>query len=491
MFRYLSYHFINTKIKKYGYSYSLKRFIFQLIQFLMLLFIAGKIYLLEDIYLFILIISGILVFPIIILSQFKYLYNNQRFENMVNYIEKMIIFFKQDPKILNCLQNIRDYIDEKTKELVNQSINILHTDLSDQRYSHALKIINDEYHSSRLVSLHRFMKTVEEQSSLNYLDSLNNLDYDLKEWVNRVYQYQSELKVKKTQFMISLIASILLLAIFSIMWVEVNELTHIIHHTIYQFTAFLFLLCSLLLFTYVQSSITGQWLIEDYNEDDNEKQYQLFIKYKSYSYKRELKHQLIKILIFVCILIYSIYVKQLSVSMISILFIAYLIYEPVKIQKRRKKKISMILSVEFPLWLRDTALNLNNYIVTKAIEHSIDYAHPILVYYIHILLKDIKEDPTSLIPYTSFLKEYNLDLTSFMLSLYSFQVIRHDYIQSEVTDLIKRNQTMLIESEKIRNRNALIGVLVLSFVPILITMIKIFTDMMIMLMGIFSYLGGS
>ena len=78
----------------------------------------------------------------------------------------------------------------------------------------------------------------------------------------------------------------------------------------------------------------------------------------------------------------------------------------------------------------------------------------------------------------------------FMLSLYSLSEVKHDYVEEEISDLIKRNQSMLMNSEKIRNSNALIGVLVFSFVPILITMVKIFIDMMVMLLGIFSYMGG-
>ncbi len=491
LFKYLSFSFLNKRIEKYGFTYSFKSFICQLFLFVLLVFVAGKIYLLKFEYLIVLMIGGICVFPIILLSQFKYMYNNQRFENMVNYIEKMIIFFKQDPKILKCLENIRDFVDSRSQELIDKAIDVLHNDLSDERYIRALKIINDEYHSSRLISLHRFIRTVEEKSSIDYRESLNDLDYDLKQWVNRIYQYQSELKVKKTQFMISLIASILLLAIFSIMWVEVNELTHIIDHLLYQLSATIFLMSSLFLFAYVQSSINGQWLIEDYNENDHIKEFKMFEQYLSFSYKNELKKQWVKMIIFLFIFFYSLYIRHFVVMGICIVIILYLFYEPIYSYKKMKKKISSLLKVEFPLWLRDVALNLNNFIVVGAIVHSYEYAHPILQHYILLLLKDIEMNPTSIKPYTSFLEEYHLDITSFMLSLYSLQEVKHDYLQGEISDLIKRNQAMLVQSEKMRNAHALIGVLVLSFVPILTTMVKILIDMFIMLLGIFSYMGGT
>ena len=490
MFRYFSFQFINKKIEKYGYSYNFKTFLLQLIGFLLLVLFAGRLYLLKIHCQIILLISGLMLFPIIILSQFKYMYNNQRFENLINYMEKTIIFFKQEPKILTCMHNVLDYVDDKTASIIKQSIHILNTDISEQRYERALNLLNEEYNSSRLVSLHRFMRTVEEKSSSTYRSSLNNLDYDLKEWVNRVYRYQSDLKIKKTQFMISLVSSILLMAIFSVMWIEVNDLTQMIDKPIYQIGSTLFLIIGLLLFTFVQSKITGQWLIEDYNKDDK-KSFNLIQYIQNFKYIKELKKQIIKIIVFLILFLISIYLNIYPVSLFALCSIFYFFYEPLSLYKSRKNKIKSLLAIEFPLWLRDVALNLNNYVVLGAIKHSYECTHPVLQFYLDKLIQDIELNPTSIEPFSSFLKEYNiLDVTNCMLSLYSLSEVKHDHIEEEISDLIKRNQTMLTNSEKIRNSNALIGVLVFSFVPILITMVKIFIDMMVMLMGIFAYMGG-
>lgn len=490
MFKYVSFQFMNQKIEKYGYTYSFKTFVIQLIGFIFLVLLAGRLYLLKMTYQIILIICAVLMFPIIILSQFRYMYNNQRFENMINYMEKTIIFFKQEPKILTCMKNVMNYVDDKTSSLIKQSIHILHTDLSEQRYESALNIINEQYRSSRLVSLHRFMKTVEEKSSIDYRVSLNNLDYDLKEWVNRVYRYQSDLKVKKTQFMISLVSSVLLMAIFSVMWIEVNDLTHMIESPIYQIGSTLFLILSLLLFTFVQAKINGEWLVEDYKDDGHKDR--KFVKYVSeFQYKKELKKQGIKILVFSILFFISLYLKNDYIVCFSFIAIIYFFYEPMRLYKAYKNKIKTILAIEFPLWLRDVALNLNNFVVLGALKHSYSCAHPVLQVFLDQLIIDIESNPASIEPYALFLKDFKInDITNCMLSLYSLQEVKHDFVQGEINDLIKRNQSMLMNSEKIRNSKALIGVLIFSFVPIFITMCKIFIDMMMMLMGIFAYMGG-
>ncbi len=77
-----------------------------------------------------------------------------------------------------------------------------------------------------------------------------------------------------------------------------------------------------------------------------------------------------------------------------------------------------------------------------------------------------------------------------MLALYSLQEVDQKDSEREVTELIQRNQTMLSNGEKVKNQNALIGVLIVSFIPIILTMTKIIVDMLIMLVSIFAHMGG-
>lgn len=482
-----SFKNLNLEIKGYGYEYNFKSFILQLIAFLIVIFVAGYFYLLKPLCMGILLLVSLLVFPVIIRAQFKYMYNNKRFQNMVNYLEKMIIFFKQDPKILSSLSKTRRYVDETTRQCIDQALEILENDMSSERYSKALKVIEDEYHSSRIISLHRFMITVEEKSSQNYFHSLGNVDFDLKEWVNRIYSYQLQLKTKKMQVMVSLIASIVLLGIFSIMWVEVDSMAHVISNPVYQILATIFLISSILMFAFVQSKVNGQWLIEDHDDKENNKLLNKIKRSEDYTYKKALVKQIPKMLLFFLLSIYCAYVGQKLIAVVLGLIVGYLFYEPISQQKGRKKSIARSLATEFPLWLRDVALNLNNYVVVGAIKNSRTFVSPAFKKYLDNLLEDVDQNPTSIEPFVTFLQEYDVpDVTTCMLSLYSLQYVSEDESAREVTDLIQRNQNMLANAEKLRNQNALIGVLVISFIPILLSMFKIIIDMVIMLLGIFS-----
>lgn len=480
---------LNTEIEGYGYHYHFKSYILSMLLFLIAVWIVGYFYLLNPLCMGILVITGFVVFPFIVKSQFYHMYNNQRFENLMNYMEKMIIFFKQDPKILSCLEKSRDYVDTTTKEKIDVAILILKEDMSVDRYDKALGFIEDEYHSARLVSLHRFMKTVEEKSSRDYRVSLNHLDYDLKSWVNRIYQYQTELKLKKTQILISLFASLALLAIFSVMWIKVDDMTHMVSHPLYQIGALFFLVVELCLLTVVQLKINGQWLIEDYQQIHNEKMMKKVKNIHDYQYKSCLMKQKKKLIFFIVFMIYGIYRSQMLIVVLSIVILLYLLYEPHYMYKLQKKSISRMISQEFPLWLMDVALNLNNYVVIGAISHSMSFVSPVFRYYLQNFLDDVEKQPTSIEPFSQFLQEYHMrDVHTSMLALYSLQEVDQSDGEREVGELVKRNQTMLADGEKLRNQQALIGVLMISFVPILFTMIKIMGDMLIMLTGIFSYI---
>ena len=490
-FQKLLYKQLNTEIEAYGYRYHFKSYMISLVVFLLAVFLAGYFYLLKPICMVILIGVGFFVFPLIIKAQFVHMYNNQRFENLVNYMEKMIIFFKQDPKILVCLQKTRHYVDEITQQAIDQAIHILMEDMSNERYDKALKIIEEEYHSARLISLHRFMKTVEEKSSQDYRVSLNNLDYDLKAWINRVYNYQTELKLKKMQVMVSLVASLILLAIFSVMWVKVDDLTKMISNPLYQIGALIFLITELILLTIVQMKINGQWLVEDYNRK-NDKQIMRKIKnIEEYDYRLALKQQKMKFVLFGFLLLYALYIQQIMLVFFCIVVLVYLFYEPYYMYKLQRKSLSRAIELEFPLWLRDVALNLNNYVVVGAMRHSMEFVSPALYYYLDKFLLDIEQYPTSIEPFANFLSEYHLhDVHTAMLALYSLQEVDQKDSEREVTELIQRNQTMLSNGEKVRNQNALIGVLIVSFIPIILTMTKIIVDMLIMLVSIFAHMGG-
>jgi hypothetical protein len=120
--------------------------------------------------------------------------------------------------------------------------------------------------------------------------------------------------------------------------------------------------------------------------------------------------------------------------------------------------------------------------VVNAIRNSRDTVSPILDYYILEFIENVMKDPNTIYPYDSFLKEYDLpDIRSAMKTLYNMNEIDYEYRQKQISSLIERNQIMLARSESLRNEDALLGVEVLNYIPVLLFVIQLLVVMVLSL----------
>ena len=59
--------------------------------------------------------------------------------------------------------------------------------------------------------------------------------------------------------------------------------------------------------------------------------------------------------------------------------------------------------------------------------------------------------------------------------------IDYEYRQKQISSLIERNQIMLARSESLRNEDALLGVEVLNYIPVLLFVIQLLVVMVLSL----------
>ena len=156
-----------------------------------------------------------------------------------------------------------------------------------------------------------------------------------------------------------------------------------------------------------------------------------------------------------------------------------------RIYKRAYKIINKALTVEFPVWLREISLTLNNLTVLNAIEYSQNIASYPLRKEIRTFLNKAKIDPTSIKPYNEFLEEFDLeDAKSTMKVLYAIQSVGKEDVKKRVSNLIIRNQEMLDKAESIRNNDSIGGIEALGYVPIFLFSFQ----MLVSMFSMFSYM---
>ena len=132
----------------------------------------------------------------------------------------------------------------------------------------------------------------------------------------------------------------------------------------------------------------------------------------------------------------------------------------------------------FPTWLRNLILHLQTDNVHVALANSLRSCPDVLKPEVKELLIGISNDPNSIIPYTNFLKDYNLpEFKSAVRFLYSLAEFGTDDMITQLDQLVQQNAVLTAEAEKIRNDSALAGLSTLTFAPMLVSSVKLLIDL--------------
>lgn len=491
----LSFKHLSATIKGYGYDYSFSKYMLWVIVTLAAMVGASYVYSLHFMNMLTVTVAAIIALPMIIKAQFSYISNNDRFEQIVNYLDQMILSFKRNPKILEALENTENLVDGKMKECVQRAIHIIKNDTKSKNvYAKALLVIEKEFRCSRLRTLHRFLMNVENENSTAYHVGLDNLYFDIRSWVSRTYQYQADLAATKKKIVIVMGLSLGIAAFFSYVLqssqekMSANYDFNVIDKPVYQIATVIFLLLFIIIFVFLNTKVNGNWLVNDISDVDERTVENYLNEIKNYSgFIDNLKQPIIAacfggLLAFVGVLIH----KKLIV-ILGIVLAVFLLLKRKLSYNKKKKTIERELLKEFPMWMRDVAISLNNMVVVKAVRQSLRTAAPILKPFIRDFLREVEKDPVSIRPYINFLGGYNVsELSTAVKTLYSIRILSHEDSQRQVNDLIQRNQELLANAEQLRHQDSIGSVTMISMLPMVILSFKLIVDMGVMLLQFMS-----
>lgn len=500
LLRYVSYAQLSRTIAGYGYEYSVKTHIVKVVLSLFAMTVAGIAFYLDLGNIVILGVTAFLVTGIIAISQFAYMANNDRFEALANYMEMMILYFKRQPKILSALEQTLEHVSDNKdmKRVLGEAISIITGDTrASNVYRKAFDVIEAEFPCSRLHTLHGFLLSVEMESSLDYQDGLNNLYFDIRSWITRTYEYQGELKNLKRKISIILFLSIGIAAFFARL-LHKAELGMpegakgiITQSTLFQLSTVIYLLIFILLYTLLQSKINGQWLINDMSERTDAKIGRYISFVENYDDKRERKKSVVAAAVFIPFVVIGITMNSVMISGMGFMLILLCLFKPGMTYKSRKKAVEKALIREFPMWLREISMKLNNTVVVRAIEESIDDSAAVLSGFLMRFIERTQKDPTSIKPYRDFLGKFDAaELSTAFKTLYAVQTLSKSESKKYVTDLIERNQILVEKAERMRNEDSLAGVTFISLMPMLLMSFKLILDMGLLIAGFLSFSKG-
>lgn len=478
-FRLLNFKNLKMEINGYGYHYSIRSFMLQLIISFVIILIAGLICNLDWIPIMCLMIVGALVTPYIILAQFQFLYEENRFSNAVNYMTQMIYSFKKTPKIINALQDTLTISDAKLAALVQYAIDYIEEGVYEEDlYKEALEPLEKEYGSDRMTTLHNYFMHVEKVGG-EYRNGLNLVLNDIQGWTERTYCYQKDRKNLKFKAIISIVLCLAICAVFVNLLPEQFSISGF---AIYQIMTAVLLSIFIFLYAIIQSKLNGSWLTKTKYLSDKQVEYN-----KITSTGMNLKSDYGRVIPALIVSLFGVFLflsqKKYPFVFLCVGLSGFLAYFPLFKIKQAKKTIKKEIEKCFPDWIRELSLNLQMQNVYVAIKETTPTTPYILRIELEHLLKRINEDPLSIKPFNDFMKGYDVsELTANMSMIYSLNKYGKADAEKQINSLIERNDKLLEKSEMLKNKDE-IGVtgFVLAVIPEIFTVIKLLVDMILML----------
>lgn len=470
---------MTTEIRGYGYNYSIKQFILQLLFSYGLLIVAGIFFQLHPTCIVILCIWAFLWLPIIVLAQFRYLANNRKFEIVVGYVEQMIFAFKKSPKILESFKNVIDIVDPKMVKVIRHAITCIEQDHDGTGYRQAFKCIEDRYMCTRIKALHKFMLNVEENGG-QYQHAIDILLEDIQTWITCTYEYQKELKGIKGKILLSIILSVMIAG--TMMAIIPKELVVFGDSIVYLISTTILFGVLIWLIAFVQIKLNGQWFVDDTLSTSEKTIKRALANVDMHNEKISKRKSIIAFIISLPIPITGLLLQSNFILMVGIVFSVIVFISRKLRYKSARKTIQRALEKEFPIWLRDISLQLQTLVIPLAIKNSITEAPIVLQPPLIHLIKTIEKNPTSIKPYNEFLKDYHLtDVTNAMKIIYTIQTLHVDDAYQQIDDLVKRNQKMLAKSEKIRNEDMLMSIGFIVAAPMVLATCKLIVDLVLVM----------
>ena len=150
--------------------------------------------------------------------------------------------------------------------------------------------------------------------------------------------------------------------------------------------------------------------------------------------------------------------------------------------KKAKRRLENEIKKEFPDWIRDVAVNLQNDTVQSAIESSYEKLPFVLKRPVRKLLVDFEKYPVGIEPYDNFLKEFDLDeMKSSVKMFYSMNELGKEQSGKQIYSIIDRNNKMIRQAEEMKNNDRIGAATMFTAVPMGVGVVKIMVDMILMI----------
>ena len=422
------------ELKRYGYVFSVKRGILMYGMVVAFAIVCGKFFRLDHMYLFLLCLWCACLFPFFLRNLYRNRYGQRQFVEINSYMEQFLYSFQKSGKILVTLKDVEKLFANGVMHTRIQEAIAYIEDTYDEDYveKRALAMIEREYPIHHVAMIHRFALQVEEKGG-EYGEAIRLMLDARRMWADRSYELLKEKKRKRTQILISVLVSLLLCSVF--VYVAERVSLSITGFAVVKVVTLLTLLLDFWILYVADRKLSRESMDETYDEKE------LLRQYEKVKRSEEKKH------------------AELGTRI-------------------AKKNVSRALQKMFPQWLLEVSLLLQSENVQVAIMESYDEAPVLMKPALRELIQKLQLRPTDMEPYLEFLQEYALpEVQSSMKMLYALSEGTGGNANNQISDIIRRNQLLLDQAQKMKNEDALGGLYALFLAPQLTGGAKMLVDM--------------
>ncbi len=426
---------IMDECKRYGYVFSKKKSILFIGLALGLTFFFGFVFSLQAIYQGILALVILLLLPFFLRNALRNRYEQQRFSDLNNYMEQFLYSFQKSGKILDALVDVRTlFTDGVMAELLDQSIHyISHTFVDNKVEAKGLLIIEDAFHYPMLHRIHAFALQVEDKGG-GYDKSIQLLLESRRLSADRVYELLKRKRHHRNQVILSILTSLILCSMIYYM-ADSMEITFV-DNNIVQIVTLLVLVLDLFILLLADCKMTGEYIEETEDLTDYEELFTRFYRYDEKKFFQRIGKQSLR------------------------------------------KRLEHQLELSFPDWLMELSLLLQSENVQVAIAKSYEASPPVLKPWLAELISELENNPTGFEPFHHFLEDFTLpEAKSSMKMLYSLSEGRGSNPETQVDEIIRRNQKMLDQAARLKNDDVIASLYGLFLAPQLTAGAKLICDM--------------
>lgn len=469
---------LKLEMNRCGTEFSIKKFIKFILMCYAGLAAFSYVFKLEFTYIAVVIFAATILMPSIFLLQYRNIYEQKKFEDVNAYIEQLLYSFKRQPKILTALQDtallFQGDKNSQIREAIENAIDHIQTGSAETNiYREAFAYIEEEYGCKRLYKVHNFLIKVEGTGG-DCDEAIEILLLDRNLWLNRIYALIQDKQKIKVNITIAIALSLLICGMSIYMVPDDFGISAIAAS---QIVTTAVLLTDLFLWYFVQVKMTVGLLKADADApfSDISRAYETIMHG---NLKKEQKKYTVTAAIFLIGAGISYFCIGVKAGVI-ILACAYIIWtQPGRKYKACMKRTKREVEKAFPEWLLSLSLQMQTDNVHVSIAKTIDDSPEILQEELYALQDNLERYPNQLEPYLKFMDRFEIpDITSAMKMLYAMAEFGAENAQEQIRTLVDRNTSMMDRSEKMRMEDSLAGMEMTLLLPMITGVLKMITDL--------------